>query len=509
MDPFTTPIRVPDPASLAVICGHQSLTFRELDDRARRLANVLHSRGIGRGHFVGVGLPRSIDLPVALLAILRTGAAYVPLDPTDPPERIARMIAAADLKHVLTRHSLAEAFTAAETIFVEDSSDVDFPAVADMDALMYAIFASRPAAATVSRRGFSNLLDWYTRELSLGPADRTLVIGSPGDHRTQKNLFAPLITGGTLILDEGVNYDVSRINALIRDQGVTLINCLPGAFYPLVDAAAGGGFAALASLRFAVLGGEPVSISRLRAWLEHPNCRAEVINTYDFTECTDTCAFHRLHRGNLDDHPFVPLGREIPNVRIFIRDEAQIPLPDGGVGELCIGGASAGGGYLNDPQRSAASFTGALFRTGDLARRHPSGMLEFIGRVIPAAVREDGRVDRLAPANDHCPHPATDTLESRILQLWSEVLGHHVTDATTNLLDLGGNPALAEILRQRLMEMTGRRFPVAHLFALSSARAIASFLLAPVNDVATPPLIPVRARRTQTGFARFKRPALR
>ena len=164
---------------------------------------------------------------------------------------------------------------------------------------------------------------------------------------------------------------------------ITVINCTPSAFYPLVDAAAADGFRALASLRFAVLGGEPISVPRLREWLENPETRAEVVNSYGPTECTDICLFHRLHRGNLDDFPFVPLGREIPNVSVSIRDTNLANMSDGEIGELCISGAGVGGGYLNDPARTADRFIAAeaiIYRTGDLAKRLPCGTFEFRGR---------------------------------------------------------------------------------------------------------------------------------
>jgi hypothetical protein len=107
-----------------------------------------------------------------------------------------------------------------------------------------------------------------------------------------------------------------------------------------------------------------------------------VVNTYGPTECTDICAFHRLERGNLDDFGFVPLGREIPNVTVTIRDEDLASLPDGELGELCISGTGLGGGYLNDPERTSRAFAlaGGIYRTGDLARRLPCGTLEFRGR---------------------------------------------------------------------------------------------------------------------------------
>ena len=365
------------------------MTYGELSARSNQIANLLRSQGIGRGNFVGLGLHRSIELPVALLGILKSGAAYVPLDPGYPTARIEQMISSAKLEHVVTIHSLASRFPGVMTICMDDSeissaSTDELETDIENDDLIYAIFTSgstgQPKAATVYHRGFENLLQWYSIELEIGPSDRTLIISSPSFDLTQKNFFAPLITGGTLILDDCQTYDIARISTLIRELGVTLINCTPSAFYPLIDAAAGEDFIALASLRFAVLGGEPISISRLRPWLEHPNCRAEVVNSYGPTECTDICAFHRLHRGNLDNHFFVPLGREIPNVQVSIRDESLAPLPDGEIGELCISGAGIGGGYLNDPERTAETFTDSIYRTGDLAKRLPAGELEFCGR---------------------------------------------------------------------------------------------------------------------------------
>jgi amino acid adenylation domain-containing protein len=378
-----------NPDLTAVISGMETVSYGELSARSNQIANLLRSHGVGRGHFVGLGLHRCIDLPAALLGIMKAGAAYVPLDPGYPAARIEQMISSASLEYVVTNKELAARFPGVRTICVDDDSvsdaSTDEPLIPNgNDGLMYAIFTSgstgQPKAASVYHRGFGNLLHWYSIELKLGPADRTLVISSPSFDLTQKNFFAPLITGGTLILDDCQTYDISRISALIRHHGITLINCTPSAFYPIVDAAAADGYTALSSLRFAVLGGEPISISRLRAWLEHPNCRAEVVNSYGPTECTDICAFHRLHRGNLDDHAFVPLGREIPNVEVSILDESQTALPDGEIGELCISGAGLGAGYLNDTTKTAAAFTDSVYRTGDLAKRHPSGILEFRGR---------------------------------------------------------------------------------------------------------------------------------
>ncbi len=380
--------RTPD--RTAVIAGITSLSYGELDDRANRLARRLQTLGARPGVFVGIGLNRSIELIVALLAVVKSGAAYVPLDPAYPAARLAHMVATAGLELVLSREDLTAVFSAAGAktvidVAVEGGAEPVKP-YATPDDPLYAIFTSgstgQPKAASVFRKGFANLLDWYAAELSFGAEDCTLVISSPSFDLTQKNFFTSLLTGGRLVLDDCGTYDISRISKLIREHGVTHVNCTPSAFYPLVDAAASDGYAALSSLRFAVLGGESISIPRLRTWLEHASCRAEVVNTYGPTECTDICAFHRLHRGNLDVLPFVPLGREIPNVTVTIRDEDLATVPDGELGELCISGAGLGGGYLNDLGRTAKAFAlaGGIYRTGDLARRLPCGTLEFRGR---------------------------------------------------------------------------------------------------------------------------------
>ena len=584
------------PQWLAVMAGARQMTAGELEHRANCLARKLKDLGATPGTWVGLGLDRSPELIVALLAVVKTGAGYVPLDPSYPRERLAHMISSASVDWILSRTELAGVFRDAGADRVLDVLATDpldeFAAPTHSpgtpDDPLYAIFTSgstgQPKAASVFRRNFANLLDWYTREMTLGPDDTTLVISSPSFDLTQKNFFAPLLTGGRLVLDDCAIYDISRISRLVREHRVTVLNCTPSAFYPLVDAAAADGYADLVSLRFAVLGGEPISIPRLRAWLEHPSCKAEVMNSYGPTECADICAFHRLHRGNLDDFLFVPLGREIPNVTVTIRDEDLAPLPDGKVGELCIAGASLGGGYLGDPEKTRRAFALAhsLYRTGDLARRLPCGTLEFRGRAdhqvkvngfrielgeieialgqhdlvreavvlaqdgrviahvqgdstaaalkqhllekLPAYMvpgefvfREsfpltpNGKIDRLALAKEDRSDPThpfdQSTPAARILALWSEILGHPVSDPDANFFDLGGTSIHLAVVHVRLREMSGRDLAITDLFARPSARALAE-LLAPQAAAATS-ATQDRARLQRAGFSNFRRPSPR
>jgi amino acid adenylation domain-containing protein len=577
-----------DADRVALRSSQGAMTYGELGRRVAGLTSMLRARGIGKQDQVGVGFHRGFDLIISLLALIECGASYVPIDPGYPKERIRQMIASAGLKWILSNRIGSFDTEGVEILRPEDAGSGEVGPLISPDGRdpIYAIFTSgstgNPKAAAVFHSGFANLLEWYGKELALGPDDRTLVISSPSFDLTQKNLFAPLVAGGTLILDDAETYDITRITGLIREHGVTLINCTPSAFYPLVDAA-GENFAALASLRFAVLGGEPISVPRLRGWLEHSSCKAEVVNSYGPTECTDICLFHRLHRGNLDAFSFVPLGREIPNVEVTIRDENLALLADGEIGELCIAGIGLGAGYLNDAARTAERFVSDVYRSGDLAIRLPCGTFEFRGRAdhqvkvnghrielgeieivlsehdsvteavvvakqggliahvkgggdatvlrehltskLPAymipgrfvfldnfPLTPNGKVDRKA-LMDETSAAAVDTPlngghETMVLALWSELLGTPVTDPIANFFDLGGSSIHLAVMHVRLREMSGRDLSITDLFAMPTARAIATFLSneEPITGASA---ARDRARLARTGFSRFHRPASR
>ncbi|MEO8206627.1 MAG: non-ribosomal peptide synthetase, partial [Chthoniobacterales bacterium] len=270
----------------------------------------------------------------------------------------------------------------------------DIPETAGPDDPLYVIFTSgstgEPKGAVVQRRGFANLIEWYSAEFSINAEDRFLLLSSPSFDLTQKNFFAPLNAGGTLACYPPGPFDLTCLASLIERHGITIMNCTPSAFYPLVDSLGDAAFKRIETLRLVVLGGEIISIPRLRPWLEHSTCNAEIANTYGPTECTDICGFYRLNLRNLDRFPFVPLGQTISNVQLAIVDDALRAIPQGEAGELIIGGAGVGLGYLGDAARTAEKFiTNPLpdfldgekaYRTGDRVRLLPEGILEFLGR---------------------------------------------------------------------------------------------------------------------------------
>lgn len=201
----------------------------------------------------------------------------MPLDPAYPADRIGRSVAAAGIRHVVTRPDLTTYFANLDVIHLGDADK------------HHSSSGSQPR--------------WYSIELETGDNDKSLVISPSSFDLTRKNFFTPLITGGTLVLDDSETHDAGRIFPLVRDLAITLIQCPTAAFHALLDAAATDAFTGLASLRFVLLDGSLPSINQLRQWLEHPACQSEIIHS---SGPVGGQLVHRLHRGNLDDLSPIP-----------------------------------------------------------------------------------------------------------------------------------------------------------------------------------------------------------
>ncbi|WP_028467018.1 non-ribosomal peptide synthetase, partial [Nisaea denitrificans] len=384
------------PNAPALVDRRESLDYAEVNASANQLAHYLNRRGIGRGDIVALCLEPGPEAVVALLGIVKAGAAYMPLDPAYPVERLEAMLSGSKTRLVLSKGDLADRLPSAAEICRLDAiaavlaeESIDNPVTRPgPDGLLYIIYTSgstgAPKGAGVYHRGFANLLQWYCTALDLGEGDRGLLVSALGFDLTQKNLFAPLIAGAALHFPEpGIGYDPAALRRTIAEDAITWINCTPSAFYPLL---AGGDYTPLASLRHIILGGEPIQTDRLRDWLADPTCQATVLNSYGPTECTDVAV-----AGPLDptsDTAGVPLGRPIDNVRVLLLDPNGTPVPEGLPGELFIGGIGVGAGYLGQPDLTEAKFidmkidgrTGRYYATGDLACWRADGTLDYLGR---------------------------------------------------------------------------------------------------------------------------------
>lgn len=381
----------------AVRHGDHALSYAELNSRANRLARALHDQDVGQGSRVGILLGRRVEMLVAVLAVLKSRASYVPIEASYPCERIRYIVQDSGIRAIITEDcQLDKLGDTGAWIF---DVDTDAPQLSrfSTDNLsdkpkgtdeIYVIYTSgstgQPKGASVHHRGEINLQQWYLQSLQLSAIDKTLIVSAFGFDLTQKNLYALLLVGGTVVLPVMDEYDDAVIRDTIHAHDITLINCAPSAFYPLVSAPEY--YSKVDSLRWVVLGGEPIRLPLLFPWLSSESCIARLVNSYGPTECTDVVAFHILESLE-DDQALIPIGLPVPNCELHILDHALVPVAPGLIGELCVSGVCVGNGYIGRPDLTAQVFVGnpfgaegKLYKTGDLCRQLPGGEIEYIGR---------------------------------------------------------------------------------------------------------------------------------
>ena len=385
------------PEGIAVRSGERLLTYSELDRRANQLARHLKSRGIGPEVLVAVCLERSPALVVSLMAVLKAGGAYLPLDPAYPRERLEHMLRDACPAVLLTEEGLSKLLpeTAAtpvlvdrdwETIARQDDSCLDSGAAADN--LAYVIYTSGstgvPKGAMITHRGLVNYTTWAVEAYDAVAGEGAPVHSPLGFDLTVTSLFTPLLVGRTvelLVEEHGVE---ALVEALRRTADYSLVKLTPVHLELLAQQL--GGEKPVARLRTLVVGGEALFGETLASWWSHsPDAR--IVNEYGPTETVvGSCVYVADRERN--GTGAVPIGRPIANTRIDLLDSRLHPVPIGAPGELYIGGAGVARGYLNRPALTAERFVpdpsgsepGArLYRTGDLAT-YAEGELHFLGR---------------------------------------------------------------------------------------------------------------------------------
>lgn len=394
------------PDAPAVECGDTVLTYREMTERADRLAHRLRSLGAGPEQLVGVCLPRSADMVVALLGILKAGAAYMPLDPGYPQGRIELMVRDSGVSLVVTDRAVAatsrlngDGTGPAPTLVLVDDIGTEGPVEPLSEpshprALAYVIYTSGstglPKGSANEHGGVVNTLAGLNRTLGLGPADRMLAISSLNYDMSVYEILGSLIAGACVVVppDDLEITDPVQLRRLVVDSGVTTWSSAPALLELLVNHAHGGPGLDGAALRMAVLGGDrlpPGLAERLGELL--PDLR--LYNLAGMTEVSYCSTYHLVRRP--EPVPgIIPWGRPLPNQRLYVLDTHGEPVPTGVRGELFIGGAGVRRGYWRRPGLSAERFTpdpfgqdpsGRLYRTGDAARWRSSGELEFLGRL--------------------------------------------------------------------------------------------------------------------------------
>ncbi len=383
------------PEALALIHSGQSLTYQALNERANQVAHYLIGQGVKPGDVVGLCLPPSADLIVGLFGILKAGGTYLPMDVQYPDERLAYFIQDSSVPFVLCHNSEVTrlpkgqcSYLALDTLDSElaSQSKANPGLTLDPNQHLYVIYTSgstgQPNCTATTHAKEANLLQWYQgigegKGEGMSASDKVLLVSAIGFDLTQKNFFAPLLKGASLVIPSYSHYDADNLVELINDQNITWINCAPSAFYPLVESSE------LKSLRYVFLGGEPIALPRLQPWYQNSACT--LVNSYGPTECTDVSHYHLIAKDHQD--AALPIGRCIQNVKHYVLDEHLQLLPKGAVGELYLSGVSQGPGYLNNPELTQERFIEnphvpgeRLYKTGDLVRFREAGQLEYLGR---------------------------------------------------------------------------------------------------------------------------------
>jgi len=540
------------PEAVAVSQGETRLTYSELDERAESLASHLRSQGIGPESRVGIQMERTPDLLVAVLGVLKSGAAYVPLDPSHPQERLNLILEAARPHTVLTQIGRVEAPSPAEQGRVGEGS------------LAYILFTSgstgRPKGVQISQRALANFLLSMVREPGLDADDVLLAVTTLSFDIAGLELLLPLLVGARVEI--ATREEASDAELLKkRLAGATVMQATPATWRMLLDAGWEGG-----DLK-ALCGGEALPSDLAARLLPRVG---SLWNMYGPTETTIWSATRRVTEE--EEGSSIAVGGAIANTSLYVLDRRLEPVPVGIPGELCIGGEGLARGYLDAPDLTAERFVpdpfagGRMYRTGDLVRWRPDGRIEFLGRIdfqvkvrgfrielgeieaalaahpevhqAVAGLRGDrlvawivadgeadlrehlkgrlpeymvpsvfvvldsfpltpsGKVDRKAlpepQATGERKHVAPrGPMEELIAGIWSELLGVTQVGSDDSFFELGGHSLLATQLVSRLRRAFGVELPVRQLFESPTLAGLAGLVQEARQGGKTPPLRPM------------------
>jgi amino acid adenylation domain-containing protein len=375
--------RIPD--AIAVEGGGERMTYAELEDRAARLAHRLRALGVQPGEIAALRAERSVEAVVAILAVLKAGGAYLPLDPAYPAERQAYMLAdsgAALLLDATGAGAPAGYAGRVADLAAELSASASGPPdpfvvkVAETEDLAYVIYTSgstgRPKGVAVPHRALSAYVDAARQAYALTPGDRFLQFAPLSFDSSVEELFAPLAAGATMVLrDEEMLASVDGFWRAAERLSLTVAS-LPTAFWHEIAAAMERAAPPVpASLRVMILGGERALPERVASWRRRVGGGVRLINSYGPTETTVAATLHEVRA----DEPVVPIGRPMPGYRVRVLDASLRPVPAGVPGELFIGGIGVARGYLGRPGATAERFVPDPFAAGPGARLYATGDL--------------------------------------------------------------------------------------------------------------------------------------
>ena len=391
------------PEAVALVCGGERLTYAELNARANRLARHLRACGVGAEARVGILLERSVEMAVALLAILKAGGGYVAFDPSYPAERLRYMLEDSGVTLLLTQQNVMPNDFQGRPIFLDAERDAiaerdtqNVQSGADPSNIVYLVYTSgstgRPKGIVIEHRSLVNAAYGFINNHRMTERDRLLQFASLSFDVAAEEFVSAWLSGGCIVMRPEAVMSYADFVSLLQREEVTIVN-LPASFWlEWLTAMNDKGLEMPSTLRRVIVGNEKTLEESLAKWQRTVGQQVEWCNAYGPSETTITVSNYEPATTNSarEEKSVVPIGRPSLNAELYVLDPAQQLVPTGVAGELYIGGAGLARGYHNQPAQTAERFIPhpysqnageRLYRTGDLARYRADGNIEFLGRV--------------------------------------------------------------------------------------------------------------------------------
>jgi amino acid adenylation domain-containing protein len=396
------------PDAIAVACEGQHLTYAELNGRANQLARHLRGCGVRPGMLVAISVGRSLDMAVGILGILKVGGAWVPLDPAGPKDRQAFVLKDTGVSLLLAHRSSMRgpAEPQAKVVFLdEQAATITLHSAANLDrqmaptSLAYVIYTSgstgRPKGVLISHANLAHYVDALRQALGVTADDVYLHTATMAFSSSVRQLMVPLAVGAKVVI-AGLDQiqDPAALFALIKDEGITVLDLVPSYWRQCIDTLASLKEAVRGSLldnrvRLVLSASEPLSPDLPRRWRTEFRHPARLVNMFGQTETTGIVTIYPIPPTEQEPRSTVPIGRPLARTQIRLLDMERRPVPVGQIGEIYVGGPGVGCGYLNQPELTAEKFfhdvlgtpgDTRLYRTGDMGFALPDGTIVFTGR---------------------------------------------------------------------------------------------------------------------------------
>ncbi|MFM9276574.1 non-ribosomal peptide synthetase family protein [Paenibacillus jiagnxiensis] len=394
------------PERTAVSSIHGQLTYRELNEKANRMARLLLEGGLSKGEFVTIFMERSLELIVSLLGILKAGGVYVPVDPEHPEDRNRYILSDTGSSFILTKNEYkeqasllcAEVETVKEIIPMDSGMTDAYEGAGNVDIevrpddLAYIIYTSgstgRPKGALIAHEGVVNLGETVRTDCRIGPEDVLTQFATYSFDASVWDTVGALFYGAHLyLLSPEERVSVEEFAAAIERTGTTIITILPTVFFNQLSAyLSDEGYRKLSGVKLITVAGEALYGEQVRAFQRKFRDAIEIVNVYGPTECTVCTTTHTIRGLIPDDLTNIPIGRPIHNYKVYIVNEENQLCPVNVPGEVYISTVGLAKGYLNQPEKTAEAFIanpfgeGQIYKSGDIAKLLPNGTIEYVGR---------------------------------------------------------------------------------------------------------------------------------